>query len=435
MRKSKIWLVITGLTIALISILYYQTPESEEEFVSEEVEVDSSLIYTPTLYYGYPVDSFDVVEGKVKWNQNLSEILSAFNISFKEIHTLAQNAKSVYDVRKLKAGANYSIIHDRDSLKTARQFIFEPSQTEYVVYNLVDTIYAELQKKPIKVTERQLAAEINSSLYNAILDQGASPLLVNQLVDVFAWQVDFFRIAKGDKFKLIYEEETVEDKIVGIKSIKGAYFEHWGKPYYAIAYPTDEKVDFFDEKGNSLRKTLLRAPLNYSRISSRFSLRRFHPVQKRYKAHLGTDYAAPTDTPIRTVGDGVVLEARYHSGNGNYVKIKHNSNYTTQYLHMSKIARGIRPGTTVKQGQTIGYVGSTGLANGPHLCFRFWKNGRQVDALKVDLPSSSGIDSTRIHDFKVFSDSLKTVLDNIKLENAEPLLAKIPSESEDNPNP
>ena len=168
MRKSKIWLVITGLTIALISILYYQTPESEEEFVSEEVEVDSSLIYTPTLYYGYPVDSFDVVEGKVKWNQNLSEILSAFNISFKEIHTLAQNAKSVYDVRKLKAGANYSIIHDRDSLKTARQFIFEPSQTEYVVYNLVDTIYAELQKKPIKVTERQLAAEINSSLYNAI---------------------------------------------------------------------------------------------------------------------------------------------------------------------------------------------------------------------------------------------------------------------------
>ncbi len=435
MRKTKIWLVITGLTIALISYLYYQSPMVEEGELVAEVKVDSSLIYTPTLYYGYPIDSFEVVEGKIKWNQNLSEILSAFNVSFKDIHTLAQNAKSVYDVRKLKAGANYSIIHNRDSLKTARQFIFEPSPTEYVVYNLADTIYAEIQNKPITVTERKLAAEINSSLYNAILDQGASPLLVNQLVDVFAWQVDFFRIAKGDKFKLIYEEETVDGEIVGIKSIKGAYFEHWGKPYYAIAYPTEEKVDFFDEEGNSLRKTLLRAPLNYSRISSRFSLRRFHPVQKRYKAHLGTDYAAPTGTPIRTVGDGVVLEARYHGGNGNYVKIKHNSNYTTQYLHMSKIARGIRPGTTVKQGQTIGYVGSTGLANGPHLCFRFWKNGRQVDALKVDLPSSSGIDSTQIVQFRAFSDSVRTILDAINLVENDPLLAKIPSEIGEEVNP
>ncbi|WP_370088552.1 peptidoglycan DD-metalloendopeptidase family protein [Ekhidna sp.] len=433
MRKTRIWLVITGLTIAIISVLYLQYPDVEPEEPLVEIEVDSSLFHIPTLYYGYPVDSFDIVEGRVKWSQNLSEILSAFNISYQDLHTLAQRSKDIYDVRKLKAGANYSIIHSRDSLKTARQFIFEPNPTEYVVYNLADSIYVNVQKKPIKVTERTLAAEINSSLYNAILDQGASPMLVNQLVDVFAWQVDFFRIAKGDKFKLIFEEETVDGEIVGIKSIKGAYFEHWGKPYYAIPYQTPEKLDFFDEEGNSLRKTLLRAPLNYSRISSRFSLRRFHPVQKRYKAHLGTDYAAPTGTPIRTVGDGVVLEARYHGGNGNYVKIKHNSNYTTQYLHMSRIAKGIRPGTTVKQGQTIGYVGSTGLANGPHLCFRFWKNGRQVDALKVDLPSSSGIDSTQIAQFKVYSDSIRSVLDGIAFAEPESLLAKIESESEENP--
>lgn len=398
-----------------------------------EIEIDSSLFHVPTLYYGYPVDSFDIVEGRVKWSQNLSEILSAFNISYQDLHTLAQRSKDIYDVRKLKAGSNYSIIHGRDSLKTARQFIFEPNPTEYVVYNLADSIYVNVQKKPIKIAERTLAAEINSSLYNAILDQGASPMLVNQLVDVFAWQVDFFRIAKGDKFKLIFEEETVDGEIVGIKSIKGAYFEHWGKPYYAIPFQTPEKLDFFDEEGNSLRKTLLRAPLNYSRISSRFSLRRFHPVQKRYKAHLGTDYAAPTGTPIRTVGDGVVLEARYHGGNGNYVKVKHNSNYTTQYLHMSKIAKGIKPGTTVKQGQTIGYVGSTGLANGPHLCFRFWKNGRQVDALKVDLPSSSGIDSTQIAHFKIHSDSIRSVLDGIAFAEPESLLAEIESESEENP--
>ena len=432
MGKKRIWLVITGLTIALISVFYFQAPLLEDEDAISEIEIEPSLIQIPTLYYGYPIDSFDVTEGKVGWNQNLSEILSAFNVSFQDIHTLAQNAKNIYDVRKLKAGATYTIIHDPDSLKTARQFIFEPTPTEFVVYNLSDSIYAELQKKEVKVEEKMFAAEINSSLYNSILDRGASPLLVHQLVDVFAWQVDFFRIAKGDKFKLIYDEETVDGETVGIKNIKGAYFEHWGKPYYAIAYQTDEKIDFFDEKGNSLRKTLLRAPLKYSRISSRFSPRRFHPVQKRYKAHLGTDYAAPQGTPIRTVGDGVVLEARYHGGNGNYVKVKHNSNYTTQYLHMSKIAKGIRPGATVKQGQTIGYVGSTGLANGPHVCFRFWKNGRQVDALKVDLPSSSGIDSTELAKFKVFSDSVKTILDKIEITEKDPLLASIPPNKEDN---
>jgi len=304
-----------------------------------------------------------------------------------------------------------------------------------VVYHLSDSIYAEVKQKPIKVDERSIAAEITSSLYNSILDQGASPLLVSQLVDIFAWQVDFFRIAKGDKFKIIFEEETVDGKVVGIRSIKGAFFEHWGKPYYAIPYKTGEKTDFFDEEGNSLRKTLLRAPLVYDRISSRYSLKRFHPVQKRYKAHLGTDYAARPGTPIRTVGDGVVLEAKYHWANGNYVKIKHNSNYTTQYLHMSKIAKGIRPGTHVKQGQTIGYVGSTGLANGPHLCYRFWKNGRQVDALKVDIPSSSGIDPAHLAVFKAYSDSIKVVLDGLKIGEEEPLLAKLPMETEQTQTP
>lgn len=434
MKKTGIWLVITGLAITLISVQYFFNPLEQEEPIVE-IEIDSTFFHIPTLFYGYPIDSFEIAEGKVKWNQNLSEILTAFNISYQDLHILSQRSKDVYDVRKLKAGSNYSIIHDRDSLKTARQFIFEPSPTEYVVYNLVDSIYVEVQKKPIETSERTIAAEINSSLYNSILDQGASPLLVHKMVDVFAWQVDFFRIAKGDKFKLIFEEETVDGEIVGIRSIKGAYFEHWGKPYYAIPYQTEEKLDFFDEEGNSLRKTMLRAPLVYSRISSRYSPRRFHPVQKRYKAHLGTDYAAPTGTPIQTVGDGVVLEARYHGGNGNYVKIKHNSNYTTQYLHMSKIAKGIRPGVTVKQGQTIGFVGSTGLANGPHLCFRFWKNGRQVDALKVDLPSSSGIDKSLLVEFKVVSDSIKSVLDGIEYIEKEPLLAKIPSDDEDNPTP
>lgn len=421
--KNNVWSALTGIFLVAL-LLYFFYPEQKVVEKSSIVKEVKNLPQ-PKLYYGIQVDSFEISLGKVKWNQNLSEILNKYNISYQELHTLSQAAKSVYDVRKLKAKASYSIIHEKDSLKTARQFIFEPSATEFVVYNFADSIYAELHKKPVKKVERILAAEISSSMYEAILAQNSSPQLVGRLVDVFAWQVDFFRIAKGDKLKVIFEEELVDDEVIGIGEIKAAYFEHWGKKYYAIPYENQEKVDYFDEDGNSLRKTFLRAPLNYRRISSRYSLRRFHPVQRRYKAHLGTDYAARTGTPIRTVGDGVVLEAKYHGGNGNYVKIKHNSNYTTQYLHMSKIAKGIRPGVSVKQGTTIGYVGQTGLANGPHLCFRFWKNGRQVDALKVDLPSSEGIDPDQLDTFKKYATGIKEALDQVSFPGSEPLLANI----------
>ncbi len=422
--KTKFWLVLTGLTIATVSYFYLSFPEEEKSDEVVQIEAPEPLP-EPTLLYGFPIDSFDVTKGRVKWNQFLAEILDEHNISGQSLYELSKVSKKVYDVRKLKAGAEYVIIHDRDSLKTARQFIFEPSLTEYVVYNFQDSIYAQVNQKPVEVVERTLAVEINSSMYEAILEQNSSPILVNRLVDVFAWQVDFFRIAKGDRLKVVFEEQLVDGQISDIGEIKAAYFEHIGKEYYAIPYAHRDKVDFFDEEGNSLRKTFLRAPLNFTRISSRYSPRRFHPVQRRYKAHLGTDYAAPTGTPIRTVGDGVVLEARYHGGNGNYVKIKHNSNYTTQYLHMSKIARGIRPGVKVKQGATIGYVGQTGLANGPHLCFRFWKNGRQVDALKVDLPSSKGIDAEGLEAFKLHADAVRDRLDLINFPEPEPLLASI----------
>ncbi|MDH4058998.1 MAG: peptidoglycan DD-metalloendopeptidase family protein, partial [Cyclobacteriaceae bacterium] len=205
------------------------------------------------------------------------------------------------------------------------------------------------------------------------------------------WQVDFQRLQEGDQFKLIYEEMQVEGNPVGIQQINGIYFSHFGNGYFAIPFDQGNGLDYFDEEGNSLRKALLKYPIEFTRISSRYSGRRFHPVQKRYKPHLGTDFAAPQGTPIRSVGDGVVLEATYKSNNGNYVKIRHNSTYATQYLHMSKIASGIKPGVRVRQGQWIGNVGSTGLATGPHVCYRFWKNGVQVDALRVELPPSEPI--------------------------------------------
>ena len=372
-----------------------QTGLAVVEIENDSLEVD----LVPVVKFGLIVDSLVEYQDKVKWNQNLSEILSAYNIGNETIYALANASMDVFDVRKLKAGYPYTIFHHKDSLKTATHFVFEPDKTEYVVFHLGDSIYVERHRKPVTISEETIVAEISSSVYEAVLAQGATPILVNRLVDVFAWQVDFFRIQKGDQFKVIYEVHQVGDVVVNVGKIKGAYFKHFNDDYYAISYDNGEVESYFDENGNSLRKTFLRAPLNYSRISSRYTARRFHPVLKRYKAHLGTDYAAPTGTPIRTVGDGVVLEARYHGGNGNYVKVKHNSNYTTQYLHMSKIQGGMKPGVKVRQGETIGYVGSTGLANGPHLCFRFWKNGVQVDALKVELPPSEPINIDRREDF------------------------------------
>lgn len=418
--------IYTRLWVSLVTIVLIGGCSHKPAGQNEQIEILLGEISLPTKYYNIAVDDYLIKEGKVKWNQNLSEILSGHNVSHNELHTLSKNAKPVYDVRKIKAGSKYSIIYEPDTLNSAKYFVFEPSLTEYVIYHLGDSIYAEKHSKPVEIRERVIAAEISSSLYHSILEQESSPMLVNKLVDVFAWQVDFFRIAKGDKFKIIFEEQLVEGNVVGIGEIKGAYFEHWSKEYFAIPFNNEaQKTDYFDEQGNSLRKTFLKAPLNFTRISSRYSLRRFHPVQKRYKAHLGTDYAAPTGTPIRTVGDGVVLEARYHGGNGNYVKVKHNSNYTTQYLHMSKIAKGIRPGTKVKQGETIGYVGSTGLANGPHLCFRFWKNGRQVDALKVDLPSSDGIAKEKMDSFTRHSQMLRARLDSINYPDRNKMLARL----------
>lgn len=414
--------------IVIVLILLFSSCQKQAKVASVSEEPDSVQlpVTKPNLLFGIPIDSFEVVEGKVRWNQNIAEILSRFSISNEEIYKLANAAKGIFDVRKLKAGFPYTIIHERDSLQRARQFIFEPDPTQFVVFNIADSIHVYSHQKPIKVEERTLAASIETSVYESILENGASPLLVGRLVDIFAWQVDFFRIQKGDQFKVIYEEERVGDEIVGIGKIKGAYFKHFDKEYYAIKYDQGGEADYFDEEGNSLRKTFLRSPLNYYRITSRYNPRRYHPVLKRYRAHLGTDYAAPTGTPIRTVGDGVILEARYHGGNGNYVKVRHNSNYTTQYLHMSKIAKGIRPGTTVKQGQTIGYVGQTGLANGPHVCFRFWKNGRQVDALKVDLPPSEPIDPSKRVDFLHTKNVMVNKLENISMPDEKKLIAQLP---------
>jgi murein DD-endopeptidase MepM/ murein hydrolase activator NlpD len=256
-------------------------------------------------------------------------------------------------------------------------------------------------------------------------EMGISHELTNKFVDIFGWQVDFQRLQKGDKFKLIYEEKQVDGKYVGVNKINAIYFEHFNHAYYAIPFDQGEGISFFNADGKSLRKALLRYPIEFTRISSRYTQSRFHPVTKVWKAHLGTDFAAPTGTPIRAVGDGTVEEAQYKSNNGNYVKIRHNSTYTTQYLHMSRIAPGVRAGTRVTQGQTIGYVGSTGLATGPHLCYRFWKNGVQVDALAVDLPPSEPIKKENLEAFELTKREIMDKLDAIQFPDQSDPMARL----------
>ena len=355
-------------------------------------EAVEEVLPEPTVLYGIVVDSFHVVEQTIKPRQNLADILNPFNIEARIASELAQKCRSIFDVRRLAANKKVTILAAKDSAQTAQFMIYEPNPTEFVVFSLRDTLGATVVQREIRTVEKSIYGVINSSLSESMQEAGANSALTSKLVDVFAWQIDFFRIQKGDSFRVIYEEKWVEDQQIGIGKILAVQFDHGGQPYHAFYFEQEGKgSNYFDEKGNSLRQAFLKAPLNFTRISSRYTMKRFHPVQKRWKAHLGTDYAAPTGTPIYTVGDGVVVEAGRNAGNGNYVKVKHNDTYTTQYLHMSKIASGMRKGSRVRQGQVIGYVGSTGLATGPHLCFRFWKNGNQIDPFSIKMPPAEPI--------------------------------------------
>jgi murein DD-endopeptidase MepM/ murein hydrolase activator NlpD len=382
---------------------YYLAPvlDQQSQISSEDsLLIEPITIKEPNFLYGMVVDDYAVIEDKIKRNEVLGDILMQYNVPADIIHQISKLSKKVFDVRKIAPDKKYTVICDQDSLRTARAFVYEPNPIDYIVFRFEDTLWVDVCQREVTVVEKSIAGEINTNLSQTIEELGISHDLTNRFVDVFGWQVDFQRLQKGDKFKLIYEEAQVQGVSVGIKQINAIYFEHFGSPYYAFPFDQGEGIDYFDDEGKSLRKALLKYPIEFTRISSRYTMSRFHPVQKRWKAHLGTDFAAPTGTPIRAVGDGTVQEAQYRSNNGNYVKIRHNATYTTQYLHMSKIAPGVRAGTRIKQGQTIGYVGSTGLATGPHLCYRFWRNGVQVDALKVELPPSQPVKQEFVEAFE-----------------------------------
>ena len=368
----------------------------------------------PDSLFGFPVDSFDFYQSEINRNEFLADILLAHDVEYQTIDRIAKESKETFDVRYLRHGKKYTVVKSKDSLATPLYFIYEPNAIDFVVYELKDSLRIYKDAREVEIRTREAAGIIRSSLFEALQDQEVSPALAMELANVYAWTIDFYRIQKNDFFKVVFEERYVDDEFVGVGAVKTALFHHGGADFYAFKFDNTTGEDFFDEEGNSLRKAFLKSPLKFGRLTSGYTMKRFHPVQKRWKAHLGTDYAAPKGTPILAVGDGVVSEAKFSRYNGNYVKIRHNSTYTTQYLHMSKIASGMTPGKAVKQGEVIGYVGSTGLATGPHVCFRFWKNGKQVNHRTEPMPPSKPVDPNMMDEFMKQMEVAKKQLDDIE---------------------
>lgn len=427
---KKTWLIaIIAVCIigALLSIAINSSKvSSDNELVIESIPEKEEVV----LRFGLPENEYIVEDGVIKNGESFSTILLNYGVGYSIIHKIAEYNKEIFDVRYMRAGKKFAVLKDaNDSLQKAHFFVYQPSPVQYYIFDLVDSLNIKLREKDIEIRTREIASPIESSLYQSIVDQGASPELVLSLSEIYAWTIDFFRIQKGDYFKVVFEEKFIDDTVfVGIGNIIAADFFHRERSFYSFYFQGDSAAfpDYYDEKGNTLRKAFLRAPLKFSRISSRYSPKRFHPVLKRWKAHLGTDYAAPKGTPIMSTADGIIEAAAYTSGNGNYVKVRHNSTYTSQYLHMSKFEKGIRKGKAVKQGDIIGYVGSTGLATGPHVCYRFWVNGKQVDPLKQDLPDADPIDEIYKESFLNHIAPLKAKLDSLNLIGKEEVLDDLP---------
>ena len=368
-------------------MLYISACSDVTEKAQPPVEKKAPILKPHRVEYGIDCDDFQVVKDTVQPHQNLSDILLKYDVPNSTIHDAAVESKAIFNVRTMKAGNPFCIIHSTDSSKKVRYFVYELNPVDYVVFDFDDPIKVSLGKKPVQLQTKTVSGRIESSLWDTLTEQELDMELAIKLSEIYAWAIDFHHLQKEDTFRVIFEEIFVEKKPIGIGQILAARFDHKDKNFYAFYFEQNAHGSYYDQHADSMEKAFLKAPIKFSRITSGFSKRRFHPVLKKYKAHRGIDYAAKTGTPIMSTGDGVVLKAGYDKNNGKHVKIRHNGIYTTQYLHMSKFAPEIKRGRNVRQGEVIGYVGSTGLATGPHLCYRFWKNGRQVNPSKEDIPS------------------------------------------------
>ncbi len=366
------------------------------------------LLVEPKLMYGLPVDSFHVEENNVRANENLSDILTDRGVSAQVIDRIAHLPTSVFDLRKMKVGNDYAVFYSRDSLRKPLFFVYSENMVNYYTYNLTLDSCKVIPGKNELTTERKVASgTINSSLWNAMKENNLDPMLAIQLSDLFAWSIDFFAIQKGDHFTVLYDQDYVKGEKLGIGTIHAAVFTSSGQDFTAIHFEQEDGQSYFDEQGRSIRKEFLKAPLKMFRISSRFSAARMHPILRIVRPHFGVDYAAPTGTPVYSIGDGVVLTKAYQAGGGgNFLKIRHNSVYTTTYMHLSKFGAGIQAGLRVRQGDLIGYVGATGLASGPHLDFRVFMNGFPVDPLKLKSPPANPVTPANMVNFLSVRDKL-----------------------------
>jgi murein DD-endopeptidase MepM/ murein hydrolase activator NlpD len=394
--------------IALFAIVFscgqFQKTEKQEPVV---------LLKPQVVKYGFPVDSFYIVKGTVGSGQYLSSILSRYGIGLGTIDTLANNSKPVFDVRKIKEGNNFSVFHSRDSLRKPLFFVYESTPVNYIVFELFDSLRVYKGQKEIQYRVKTSQGVIESSLWNTMKANGLDPMLALKMEDVYAWTIDLFGLQKGDRFRLIYDEIYVDSVSIGINFIYAAQFDYYGKEIYAFRFNPNDTVGYYNENGENLQKQFLKAPLKFSRISSGFSGGRMHPVLRIIRPHHGVDYAAAKGTPVMSIGEGTVISKGWAGGGGNTVKIKHNSVYTTSYMHLSGYAEGINSGARVRQGQVIGYVGSTGLSTGPHLDFRVYKGGSAVNPLTIESPPAKPVDSKLMPQYTILKDSLMRHLQKI----------------------
>lgn len=370
-----------------------------------------SQVPSPVIRFGLAWDSLVVDSGIVKDGQSLSHILDPYRFGPGNVATLAANSRKIYDVRNMRISRRWWVASTNDSLNKPAWLIYERNAIDYVVFSLGDTLGARLGSYPVDTVYRRIQGEISRSLYLDLEELGAPSILAVAMAGVYAWTIDFTHVQEGDVFDVFYSRKIVNGKPVGTPVIHSSSFTHHGTPLLAYRFDQGDGVDYFDPQGASLRRAFLKSPVEFSRISSSFNKKRFHPVLKRIKPHLGTDYAAAKGTPILAVGDGVVIKSAYTANNGNYVKIRHNNTYETQYLHMSK--RKCSVGDRVSQGQTIGLVGSTGLATGPHVCFRFWKNGKQVNHRQEKFPPSAPVKDENMAAFAKEVNRLEKEADNL----------------------
>ena len=379
--------------------------------------------------YGYTLNNFNIKKDTIESGDSFGLILEKNNLFYPKIYDIVQEAKKVFDIRKINIGRPYTILSSKDSLNKPLVFIYQPNPIDYIVVSLGDSLWAEKKQKEVKLVEFEAIGTIKSSLSETMQELKLSPLLSNELSEIYAWNIDFFRLEKGDNFKILYTSKYIDDSIyIGLNRIHNAYFEHRGKPFYAIEFQTDSikgMYEYFDDKGKNLRRAFLLSPVQFSRISSRYNLRRKIAYYGKVKPHYGTDFAAPIGTPIRSTAAGRVVKSGYTRANGYYVTVSHNATYSTQYLHMRK--RGLKVGTYVEQGDKIGEIGMTGFTSGPHVCYRFWKNGRQVDPLKQKLPEAKPISDILKQKYLTYMRPIKIKLDSMESNlNFEEKLITIP---------